>query len=818
MGENAQGSGPETVKKEAKLEKKEARRAKKERKKEAFRALSARGKAVYLAKHLIPVFLAVVLLLGGAYMLYQHYAQEIGQAIVDHLLKQEVSEEQLLAEAPVNQALSEKIDSAAPYSEDDTWAIYVYMCGSNLEGGTMNNLSEFSQVLLSSYSKELKAEKNAGRIESLQTYMEEITEQGMDVPDYMYLNTPMNWSASDDEGETEPEIWGYASSDLKEMLEGVLSDKIRIIVQTGGSAAWKNPQINPNRSQRFIIDTDGMRLLEDNHFVNMGDPESLSDFFRFCEEAAPADHKMVIFWNHGGGAFGYASDDLYGGDSLTMTELREAFAAVYDADPENPAFELIGFDACLMASMETTEALHGFGRYLAASEEIEPGYGWDHTVWLQELSERPSLNGAQVGKSIADSYIDFYARRNIQLEQLGASSEVTFSILDINESHKVYEQFCDLADIMLKDSIDDIGTLVTMGRAANDTVRFADSSYDIFNMIDFSNLIENLQEAYPEETAAIMETLQQAVVYNRSTKAMNGAGGIAVYFPTSVPNADSLVYFLDYLENICANDSIRALYYYKVSGCLNEELQSYASSLGYGRAEQLDNTPLRNLQYENLEIDGTQAAMLLPEVPSSLIQNVTFYLGKFQEDSIVNYGEDALVKIEDGRLVSTFDGSWICMDGHALPLEKLDNADGVSRYRTKVEYNGTDSYMMLAVDEENSKADILGIYDMEDGLDTVVMANRNIKHVQVGDKLRIIYNEDGLDVGAQTKHYGPKFTYQADTKITYQSVENGSYMAVFVMYDMRGDAFYSPIVQYEIQGGKIVSAEHRDDFVVSTTE
>lgn len=38
------------------------------------------------------------------------------------------------------------------------------------------------------------------------------------------------------------------------------------------------------------------------------------------------------------------------------------------------------------------------------------------------------------------------------------------------------------------------------------------------------------------------------------------------------------------------------------------------------------------------------------------------------------------------------------------------------------------------------------------------------------------------------------------------------------MYDMRGDAFYSPVAQYEIKDGKIVSIEHRSDVIASTSE
>lgn len=776
-------------------------------------------KAFYFGKRCIAALLVAVLILGIGKALIRPAENTINDKNVSDLLAQEVSEEDLLEMAPIDQTLAEKVDATEPYGKEDAWAVYVYMCGSNLEGGDINNLSEFSKTLLGTYSQDIKEKKRDSQILLLTDYIDELVEQDMDVPDYMYLNTPMSPKASETPPEAEPVIGGCASDDIREMLKASLSDKIKIVIQTGGSLAWDLSAVNPNRSQRFMIDKDGIRLLEDNHFVNMGDAATLSDFFRFCEKTAPADHKMVVFWNHGSGAFGFASDDLYGNDSLTLKELSQAFKDVYPNNPQKPAFEIVGFDACLMASLETVEALHGYGRYLAASEEVEPGEGWDYTTWLNALSENPSLNGAQVGRAIADSFIEWYAKQNVQLEPLGISSGVTFSVLDMDEAYKVYNGYCDLSEMMLKDSIADMNTLVTLGRAADAAVRFGAYAYDIINTIDFSNLIENLNETYPEETNIIMDGIDRAVVYNRTSKSMNGSKGISIYFPVKIENLMSMLYYLDYIENICLNDSIRALYYYKASGCLNDELQSYADGLGYGKAQKLDNTPLRNLQYEDIAIDADKFSLTLPEMSESLIQADTFYLAMLQDDYAISYGEDQLVKVEGGKLTSTFDGKWLFMEGNMLPLERLGTAVGTIKYRAKVEHNGVDSYMILAVDEESGNVQILGIYDLESsGMTGDVMAMRNLKNAADGDKFKIIYDKDSLGAGANTELYGPEFTYTKDTKIQYEKVKDGKYLALFVMYDMRGDAFYSPLAQYEIKDGNIVSIEHRNDVIASTSE
>jgi cysteine peptidase C11 family protein len=40
--------------------------------------------------------------------------------------------------------------------------------------------------------------------------------------------------------------------------------------------------------------------------------------------------------------------------------------------------DLIGFDACLLGAWEVAVALQSRASYLVASEELEPGHGWDH--------------------------------------------------------------------------------------------------------------------------------------------------------------------------------------------------------------------------------------------------------------------------------------------------------------------------------------------------------------------------------------------------------------------------------------------------------
>ena len=119
----------------------------------------------------------------------------------------------------------------------------------------------------------------------------------------------------------------------------------------------------------------------------MTDPATLADFIRYCKETFPADRYALIMWDHGGGSLaGYGYDELYGAKgAMTLDKFCDAL------NKAGCRFDFIGFDACLMATVETAVAAEPYADYLIASEETEPGVGWYYTNWLTKLSQNTTL-------------------------------------------------------------------------------------------------------------------------------------------------------------------------------------------------------------------------------------------------------------------------------------------------------------------------------------------------------------------------------------------------------------------------------------------
>ena len=141
---------------------------------------------------------------------------------------------------------------------------------------------------------------------------------------------------------------GMATSDIQEILYAEISDKVNIIAETGGTAQWQNNVIKSDTNQRYKLTNDGLELLQDNMGrKSMVDPDTLSDFIKYCKKNYPADRYALIFWDHGGGSLtGYGYDQHFAKDSMTLDEIAKALKN------GGCSFDFVGFDACLMATLE----------------------------------------------------------------------------------------------------------------------------------------------------------------------------------------------------------------------------------------------------------------------------------------------------------------------------------------------------------------------------------------------------------------------------------------------------------------------------------
>ena len=131
---------------------------------------------------------------------------------------------------------------------------------------------------------------------------------------------------------------------------------------------------------------------------DMGNAQTLADFIAWGISTYPADHYMLIISSHGNGWAGIGPDET-DGTILNLQAMQAGIRAGLDAVGVDK-FDIIGFDACLMAQYEVAVALAPVADYLLAAEEVIPGRGWEYSKPYQALNANPNIDPLSLGKSI----------------------------------------------------------------------------------------------------------------------------------------------------------------------------------------------------------------------------------------------------------------------------------------------------------------------------------------------------------------------------------------------------------------------------------
>ena len=110
------------------------------------------------------------------------------------------------------------IEAMEPNGEDDTWAFYVYLIGSDLESDGMDNLALITKLMTEDKASEISAAKKEQRNADLLKFVSELQAQGMEPPAILYQPTINYGNYADEITEDDPDAEGAASYNLKQML------------------------------------------------------------------------------------------------------------------------------------------------------------------------------------------------------------------------------------------------------------------------------------------------------------------------------------------------------------------------------------------------------------------------------------------------------------------------------------------------------------------------------------------------------------------------------------------------------------------------
>ncbi len=614
------------------------------------------------------------------------------------------------------------------YSPDDTWAVYWYLCGSDLE--------------------------------------------------------------SED---------GAATYDLMEMMEVELPENVQVVIETGGAYGWQNDWVDPNYQERYVYSGTGMELVDQQPSANMGDPDTLHDFLTFCNENYPADHQAVVFWNHGGGSVaGVAFDEVYDGDSLTLDEMYDAFSDVYEVSVVDQPFELVGFDACLMATIDTAFTFMDVAKYMVASEEIEPGNGWYYTGWLQELADHPEMNGAQLGKAICDSYVE-------GCEMEWTEDSITLSLTDLSAVEPLIVAYDNVGKEALRAACEDQTFITEFARSARSAENYGGNSKEegYTNMVDLGDLVRYSEDLLPETSADLLNCLDQSVVYKVNGPYRSQATGLSCYYSYNADEDDYNGY-----TKIGASEPFKYLYGYEISGSLTAEGQQFIEEMGYESLPEIETFASSGLEDFPLTLNEEGCAVLdIGTETADMLQAVYFQLSFVDEENDISMllGRDNNLEAdwENGVFTDNFYGYWGAIDGHFVYMELVDEKDDYNLYTVPILLNGEEYNLQVAYNYSDETYKILGA---RKGIDDSGMSDKELVKLKAGDEITtILYgasysgDDDYMPIESET------FTVTDDTTFEDQDMGDGEFLMMFEMVDMQNQSAYSDVITFYVEGDEITT-------------
>ena len=594
---------------------------------------------------------------------------------------------------------------------------------------------------------------------------------------------------------------GCASIDIGEILSADFGDNCNVVLQTGGCYSWAMSGLTDGEVQRWAVEDGQLVLLQDLGQTPMLTSSALGDFINYAAYNYPANRYAFIFWDHGGGSlYGYGYDEVYPDTGLYLPDIDAALSS------SGVKFDFVGFDACLMGTIETAYMLEPYADYMIGSEETEPADGWYYTPWLTSLGQNTSIDTVSLGSEIVDSYI------------VQNGNDATLSVISLREIPYVYSVLCDyMGNATLALANREFNTIST---AVSNTKAFAEGAYDLIDIVDFTN-----QSNIPGEDELI-KALDSAVKYQNDC-ARSGVYGLSLYFPytdisvysyakemfSAVGFGGTVYEFYDSFVNILAGGQT-----YSVSQSLEQSLTGEAGTgtdfTGYDwyDEETVESYDYDDLDYTELEIywDDSNEYYYLPLTDEDwdLITNVEMQILLDDGAGYIDLGSDQYFETDDyGNLILNYgaDNTWVAIGGQVVCYYAEDiiytEDDSIFIGYVPAILNG-DTYIEIILEWDGVYADgyIAGYRLTENhstigGAGTVGKGYKSFRQGDVVEYLCDYYLYDGIYDGSY--YFGePLVIGDVLPGVTYEDVGDDPVLECYMIVDIYQNYAWTETVEF----------------------
>lgn len=373
----------------------------------------------------------------------------------------------------------------------------------------------------------------------------------------------------------------FSGRNLSDMAKVGSNERLNIVAHLDKPGAYE-------KTKRIYVEQN--RLVQvnanDSYSFQKLDSGSASTLIEFCEwtiKNYPAKHYALILWNHGSGIL-----DNVGGRTVNPSELfifnpqtnmleldrsvsyldfvQKTYAdmrAVCFSDTfksflsnqkldfalrtvqqtalKGKKFDIIGYDACLMAMVEVADLIQPYAQVGVFSQEVELGSGWKYDEVLKPFLTK-TMTAEEFGAHIVDAF-----DKNYQT----ITADYTLSAVSLSKLPTLTTAIDQVSSIILQmaqyQQQNAVYHAIKASKSKRLCTHFSEPSYidldhflsNVTDTLEYISLTADktfLKESLRQAIASARQALASCVIAHAEGKNLARARGLSIYFPLRQPD------------------------------------------------------------------------------------------------------------------------------------------------------------------------------------------------------------------------------------------------------------------------------------------
>jgi len=330
----------------------------------------------------------------------------------------------------------------------------------------------------------------------------------------------------------------YAIQDINELETAGSTSQVPVLVQVDRSPNYDSSNGNWTTTRRYYIKKDAdttninSQLIADLGELDMAAPQTLADFVGWTTQTYPAEHYLLVLWDHGRG---------WRTRTLTIESLERPIKAILLDDTshtemtlgglnqalaQGPRMDVVLFDACLMGMLEVAYSIMDCADIMVASEENVPAQGQSYSSVVQAMTANPDVSPDALSRMIVDEYMEHYTS--------GYSGTFTCSAINLAS----VDQAVAAADQLAQSILANMAAARSGVRTAQEQAQHYDYDKEDYvhykDLYDFARLVNDLVGVPEVRSAAqaVMTAVDNMVIRERNSGGyVANSHGISIYLP-----------------------------------------------------------------------------------------------------------------------------------------------------------------------------------------------------------------------------------------------------------------------------------------------